>query len=291
MKPTRTAFLILTLGIFFSPRCQAQLEKIFVDDHRVFRAERAHCRWITLYVTGDLEQDTASIRLEVFNTGKYDYHPLAWHMVDSFLYAVELQRADDLFVRASLIRYTIPLSGNLDSRRVSQSMRYCNYVQILDKHLFSVSERRRDTDKPVVYFDFAIDQAGIMTVAILEPDQQLLYIYSKPIARYEKEASDNVPVYRRVDTWDAVDTISTQMDAPFRLIKENGRYFITDGSGRLYEAKNKTLTEQKTPTGPAVLVFDRQSEAVNCIPAGTYRELAPFHVASIRKHAEKLTDR
>jgi len=249
---------MLALSILFSPRSQAQVEKIFVDQNRLFRAERIHGRRITLHVAGKDTGDTASIRLEVFNTGKYDYHPLAWHMVDSFLYAVELRRADDLFVRASLIRYTIPLTGALDLRRISQSMTYFNYAQVLDKHLFSVSERCRNPDKQVVYFDFTIDREGVMTIGILETDQQLLYLYSKPIALYEQEAADKIPVFQRAGTWEAVDTFSTQMAAPFVLIRENGHYYVIDDNGRLYAAKDKTLTELKIQVSPLALVFDRQ---------------------------------
>lgn len=286
-----TLFLILALCIFAVSRGQAQVEKIFVDGGRVFRAERIHNRWVALHIAGKNIQDTASVNLEVFNTGRYEYHSVAWCMTDSFLYAAELMRADGPFARAQLMRFTIPSTGALDLRQIQQSMAYFNYIQKLDQHLFFVSERCLTMKTPPMYFDFTIDQKGVIILAILEIDQKLLYIYSKSIARYKQEDADKIPGYLRTNTWDAVDTISTQLRSPFGLVVENGRYYIADSEGRLYEAAGHELIERKNLKNPVALVFDRQfDQPVQYVPLGQIGESKFIRKAVLKKRAKKLID-
>jgi hypothetical protein len=256
-------FLILVFITTYS-NATGQVEKIFIDEHFFYQISRTHVRWLNLTTKGATIQDTLITSIEVSNTGRYDYHPIVWHMVDSFLYAVEIVRQDDLFVRARLIRYTIPLFKKNDKKynmeQVKKTRKAFNYVQILDRYLFNISEREKGIEKPM-YFDVIIDKEGIITIAILEVNKKTISIFSKSIAEHEKEESDKIPLYKWINTWKKINTFSTIIQSPFRILKENNKYYVVDSDGTLFEAKEKNFEKVRNEKSePIALLFDKDAK-------------------------------
>jgi hypothetical protein len=290
----RKSFVIFIFIAVYS-NAIGQVEKMFIDNNFSYQVSRSHVRWLNLTTTGAKAQDTLNISIEVSNTGRYEYNPLAWHMVDSFLYAIEIVSLDDLFVRARLIRYTIPMAREkgekLDFEQIRKTRKALNYVQILDSYLFSISERCIGLKKPV-YFDILIDKEGIITIAILEIDKKTISFFSKSIALHEKEYSDKIPLYKWVDTWKTIDTFSTTIQSPFRILKQNGKYYVIDGNGTLLEAKGKKLEKvsNKRP-GPIVLVFDKNAnknvQFLNIKPLINENKIT---TSNVKKFAKQLID-
>jgi hypothetical protein len=90
--------LFLFVFILAHANAIGQVDKIFVDHHFTYQVSRQHARFLNLSINSAKTQDTLVTQLEVTNTGRYSYHPIAWHIVDSFLYAIELVSLDNLFV-------------------------------------------------------------------------------------------------------------------------------------------------------------------------------------------------
>lgn len=291
----KKAFFIF---VFISTYTNAigQIDKIFVDHNLVYQVSRPHVRFLNLNVNSAKTQDTLVSRLEVTNTGRYNYHPIAWHIVDSFLYAIELVSLDNLFVRARLIQYTIPIAKKniqkTDLEQIKETRKAFNYVQILDNYLFFISERCQGIKKPM-YFDFMVDKEGIITIAILEIDQQTISIFSKSIAKHEQESADNIPLYKWVDTWKTIDTFSTTLQSPFRILKENNQYYIVASDGTLFEAKDKKLAPMPNrKSEPIALVFDKNAQKdVRFLRLGSLKGDQKINASVIKQFAKALIDK
>jgi hypothetical protein len=285
----------LFIFVFLSAHANAigQVDKIFVDHHFNYQVSRPHVRFLNLSLNSARTQDTLFTQLEVTNTGRYSYHPIAWHIVDSFLYAIELVRLDNLFVRARLIQYTIPIAKKnipkTDFEQIKETRKAFNYVQILDNCLFFISERCQGIKKPM-YFDFMVDKEGIITIAVLEIDQQTISIFSKSIAKHEQESADNIPLYKWVDTWKTIDTFSTTLQSPFRILKENEKYYVVTSDGTLFEAKDKKLAlVPNRKSEPIALVFDKNGQkGVRFLRLNSLKDNQKINASVIKHFAKAL---
>ena len=273
-----------------------QVDKIFIDKNNIYQTSRVHVHFLNLHATGSKTQDTLNIRIEVTNTGKYGYHPVAWHMVDSFLYAIEIIKLDELFVQANLIRYTIPIVKKnyeiIDIEQIKKTRKSFNYVQILDLYLFHISERGKNIERPM-YFDFIIDKEGLITIAILEIDEKNISLFSKTITRHEKEESDKIPTYKRRYTWEKIGAFSATIQSPFRILKEKEKYYVVDSDGTLFEAKEKNLEKvANKKTDPLVLFFDKKNqESVKYLMAKKFAKENKINASNLKKQLMPLIDK
>ena len=267
-----------------------------MDDNFAYRANRTGCHKMLLSLYDLKENDTLSALIEVTNTGKYDYHPIVWHMVDTFIYAVEMRKLDDLFVTAFLIRYTIPKRQSkgelIDISKIKQSMRILYYVQVLDKYFFEISDRKPKIEKPV-YFDLIIDQKGVITIAILEKDKKKMTIYSKSIEQHEKESVDSIPIYRRIDTWNMIDSFSASIQDPFRIFKENNKFYILTERNNVFEVKNKNIEQIKIKVSePIILLFNKNAKKpLNFMTINNFNKMRTINKTGLRQITQKLIGR
>jgi len=273
-----------------------QVDKIFIEKNNIYQTSRVHVHFLNLHTTGLKTQDTLNIRIEVTNTGKYGYHPVAWHMADSFLYAIEMIKLDELFVQANLIRYTIPIVKKnyeiIDIEQIKKTRKSFNYVQILDLYLFHISERGKNIERPM-YFDFIIDKEGLITIAILEIDEKTISLFSKTITRHEKEESDKIPTYKRRYTWDKIGAFSTTIQSPFRILKEKKKYYVVDSDGTLFESKEKNLEKvSNKKTEPLALFFDKKNQkSVKYLMAKKFTKENKINASNLKKQLMPLIDK
>lgn len=286
----------LFIFVFLSAHTNAigQVDKIFVDHHFTYQVSTSHVRFLNLSLNSAKTQDTLVTQLEVTNTGRYSYHPIAWHIVDSFLYAFEMRRTEELFVTPFLIRYTLPPKGvkKIDFDAIKKSKKYLYYVQILDRYLFFLSERSQGIEKPM-YFDFIIDKEGVITVAILEIDRKKVSVFTKSIAQHESEQLEDMPLYERVETWKMVDSFATTIQSPFRILKENNQYYVVDSDGTLLEAKDKKLVlVLNRKSEPIALVFDKNGQkGVRFLRLSSLKGDQKINASVIKHFAKALIDK
>ena len=289
----KNVFISSILMVFFV-NADAQVEKIFRDQNFTYQVTRYHVRFLNLNISENRTLDTSNILIEVTNTGRYSYHPITWHLVDSFLYALEMRRTEDLFVTPFLIRYTLPLKGTnkIDFDAIKKSMKTFYYVQILDRYLFFLSERSQGIKKPM-YFDFIIDKEGIITVAILEIDRKKVSVFTKSIAQHESEQLEDTPLYERVETWKMVDSFATTIQSPFRILKENNQYYIVASDGTLFEAKDKKLAPiPNRKSEPIALVFDKNGQkGVRFLRLSSLKDNQKINASVIKQFAKALIDK
>ena len=286
----------LFIFVFLSAHANAigQIDKIFVDHNFTYQVSRPHVRFLNLNVNSAKTQDTLVTQLEVTNTGRYSYHPIAWHIVDSFLYALEMRRTEELFVTPFLIRYTLPQKGakKIDFDAIKKSKKTLYYIQILDRYLFFLSERSQSTEKPM-YFDFIIDKEGVITVAILEIDRKKVSVFTKSIAQHESEQLEDIPLYERVETWKMVDSFATTIKSPFRILKENNQYYVVDSDGTLFEAKDKKLAPMPNrKSEPIALVFDKNAQqGIQFLRLSSLKGDQKINASVIKHFAKALIDK
>ena len=128
------------------------------------------------------------------------------------------------------------------------------------QYFFEISDRKPKIEKPV-YFDLIIDQKGVITIAILEKDKKKMTIYSKSIEQHEKESVDSIPIYRRIDTWNMIDSFSASIQDPFRIFKENNKFYILTERNNVFEVKNKNIEQIKIKVSePIILLFNKNAK-------------------------------
>ena len=293
MKYILTSYLLIIVGT----QTFAQVEKIFIDETFAYRVDRIGNRKLKLSLNSlRAKEDTLQTLLEVTNTGKYDYQPIAWHIVDSFLYAIEIRRLDDLFVSVFLIRYRIPLNKRkdekLDISKMSESMETLYYVQIIDKFLFDVSNNIRSQIKEPVYFDFIVDDKGLITIALLEKEKRTLVIYTKSISQHEIENTDNIPVYKGIKSWKLIGSFACSIQTSFRMFKENENLYLLTEDGNLFEAKSAELNMLSLrKTEPLVLLINRDvKEGVQFISVDRVNKTKNISETDISQYAKRLID-
>jgi hypothetical protein len=160
------------------------------------------------------------------------------------------------------------------------------------QYFFEISDRKPKIEKPV-YFDLIIDQKGVITIAILEKDKKKMTIYSKSIEQHEKESVDSIPIYRRIDTWNMIDSFSASIQDPFRIFKENNKFYILTERNNVFEVKNKNIEQIKIKVSePIILLFNKNAKKpLNFMTINNFNKMRTINKTGLRQITQKLIDR